>query len=72
MQTADCVPVLLASGDGKIIGAAHVGWKGAINDIIHNIVNKMIEKGAKNLAALIGPAIAQGSYEVDAEYYKAF
>lgn len=72
VQTADCVPVLLASGDGKIIGAAHVGWKGAINDIIHNIVNKMIGKGAKNLAALIGPAIAQGSYEVDAEYYKAF
>lgn len=72
VQTADCVPVLLASGDGKIIGAAHVGWKGAINDIIHNIVNKMIEKDAKNLAALIGPAIAQGSYEVDAEYYKAF
>lgn len=72
VQTADCVPVLLASGDGKIIGAAHTGWKGAINGIIHNIVNKMIEKGAKNLAALIGPAIAQESYEVDAEYYKAF
>lgn len=72
VQTADCVPVLLVSGDGKIIGAAHVGWKGAINDIVHNIVNKMIEKGAENLTALIGPAIAQGSYEVDAEYYKAF
>ena len=72
VQTADCVPVLLTSGDGKIIGAAHAGWKGAINGIIHNIVNKMIEKGAENLTALIGPAIAQGSYEVDAEYYKAF
>ncbi|WP_395476272.1 peptidoglycan editing factor PgeF [Rickettsia endosymbiont of Pantilius tunicatus] len=72
VQTADCVPVLLASGDGKIIGAAHTGWKGAINGIIHNIVNKMIEKGTENLTAMIGPAIAQESYEVDAEYYKAF
>lgn len=72
VQTADCVPVLLASGDGKIIGAAHAGWKGAINGIIYNIVNKMIKKGAENLTVLIGPAIAQESYEVDAEYYKAF
>jgi len=72
VQTADCVPVLLASGDGKIIGAAHAGWKGAINDIIYNIVTKMMEKGAKNLVALLGPSIAQETYEVDDEYYKAF
>jgi len=72
VQSADCVPVLLASGDGKIIGAAHAGWKGSINNIISNIVTKMIEKGAENLIAVIGPAIAQSSYEVDDEYYKVF
>ncbi|AFC72426.1 putative cytoplasmic protein [Rickettsia rhipicephali str. 3-7-female6-CWPP] len=72
VQSADCVPVLLASGDGKIIGAAHAGWKGSINNIISNIVTKITEKGAKNLIAVIGPAIAQSSYEVDDEYYKAF
>lgn len=72
VQTADCVPVLLASGNGKIIGAAHTGWKGAINDIIYNIVAKMIEKGATNLTALLGPAIAQETYEVDENYYKSF
>ncbi|GAA5252494.1 peptidoglycan editing factor PgeF [Candidatus Rickettsia kedanie] len=72
VQSADCVPVLLASGDGKIIGAAHAGWKGSINNIISNIVTKMTEKGAKNLIAVIGPAIAQSSYEVDDEYYKTF
>ncbi|MFV9890164.1 laccase domain-containing protein, partial [Rickettsia conorii] len=48
VQSADCVPVLLASGDGKIIGAAHAGWKGSINNIISNIVTKITEKGAKN------------------------
>lgn len=72
IQTADCVPVLLASDDGKIIGAAHAGWRSAINDIIYNLVTKMTEKGAKNLVALIGPSIAQETYEVDEEYYKAF
>ena len=72
VQSADCVPVLLASGDGKIIGAAHAGWKGSINNIISNIVTQMTEKGANNLIAVIGPAIAQSSYEVDNEYYKTF
>ncbi|AAU03953.1 peptidoglycan editing factor PgeF [Rickettsia typhi] len=72
VQSADCVPVLLASDDGKIIGAAHAGWQGSINNIISNIVTKMVETGAKNLIAVIGPAIAQSSYEVDDKYYKTF
>ncbi|HJD56011.1 MAG TPA: peptidoglycan editing factor PgeF [Rickettsia endosymbiont of Pyrocoelia pectoralis] len=72
IQTADCVPILLASGDGKVIGAAHAGWKGALNDIVNNIVTKMIEKGATDLKAVIGPCIAQESYEVDSEYYQTF
>ena len=72
IQTADCVPVLLASNDGRIIGAAHAGWRGSIDNIISNIVAKMIEKGAKNLVAVIGPAIAQSSYEVDERYYQVF
>lgn len=72
VQTADCVPILLASGDGKVIGAVHAGWKGSLNNIVSNIVTNMIEKGAKDLKAVIGPAIAQKSYEVDSEYYKAF
>ncbi|MGX6960195.1 MAG: peptidoglycan editing factor PgeF [Rickettsia endosymbiont of Pentastiridius leporinus] len=72
IQTADCVPILLASGDGKVIGAAHAGWKGSLNNIVGNIVTKMIEKGATELKVIIGPAIAQESYEVDSEYYQAF
>lgn len=72
IQTADCVPVLLASGDGKIIGAAHCGWQGSIANIIDNIIIGMQNKGAKNIIAVIAPAIAQESYEVDEKYYKAF
>jgi copper oxidase (laccase) domain-containing protein len=32
----------------------------------------MQDKGAKKIKALIGPAIQQKSYEVDAEYYQGF
>ncbi|MFY9590141.1 peptidoglycan editing factor PgeF [Rickettsia endosymbiont of Halotydeus destructor] len=72
IQTADCVPVLLASDDGTVIGAAHCGWKSAKANIISNLVSSMKEKGAKNLIAVIGPAIAQSSYEVDNKYYTDF
>lgn len=70
--TADCVPVLLASGDGMVIGAAHCGWKSAKLGIIPKLQEKMQKLGAKSIMAVIGPAIAQKSYEVDMSYYKAF
>ena len=70
--TADCVPVLLASADGSVIGAAHCGWKGAKNNIITHLYNKMKQHGAKQIKALIGPSIQQKSYEVDAKYYQDF
>jgi len=70
--TADCVPVLLASSDGSVAGVAHAGWRGAKNNIIKMLTCKMQEKGANNIKALVGPAIAQKSYEVDADYRETF
>lgn len=70
--TADCVPVLLASSDGSVIGAAHCGWKSAKNNIITELCNKMKQRGAKDIKALIGPSIQQKSYEVDEKYYQDF
>ena len=34
ITTADCGPVLLADPDARVIGAAHVGWKGALAGIL--------------------------------------
>lgn len=70
--TADCVPVLFASSDGSVIGAAHCGWKSAKADIIKKLVTKMREKNAQNIRAIIGPSIQQKSYEVDNNYYQNF
>lgn len=72
VQTADCVPILLASQDGNIIGAAHCGWRGSKAGIITNLVKSMINKGAQNITAVICPAIQQYSYEVDQEFYDNF
>lgn len=72
IQTADCVPILLTSKDDSIIGAAHCGWKGAKAGIVNNLVELMKTKGAKDISAVIGAAIAQYSYEVDSEFYDNF
>lgn len=72
IQTADCVPVLFASNNGTVIGAAHCGFRSSQKNIIHNIVEKMQQKGVIDITAVIGPAIAQSSYEKEAEFYNNF
>ncbi|WP_316354290.1 peptidoglycan editing factor PgeF [Candidatus Trichorickettsia mobilis] len=72
IQTADCAPVLLYCTKGKVIGVAHCGWKSAKADIIINLVEQMRLTGADAIAAVIGPAIQQSSYEVDQQYYQDF
>lgn len=72
IQTADCVPILLTSQAGDIIGGAHCGWQGSKAGIVNNLVKSMINKGAKNITAIICPAIQQYSYEIDQEFYNNF
>lgn len=72
IKTADCVPVILSSNDGTIIGAAHCGWRGAKANIIDKLATMMRNKGCKTIKALIGPAIRQDSYEVDENFYISF
>jgi polyphenol oxidase len=72
--TADCLPILFADKNQPIIGAAHAGWKGAFTGVIENTLAAMHALGAKtdNITATIGPAIAQSSYEVGAEFLERF
>jgi YfiH family protein len=70
--TADCVPILFASVDGSVIGAAHCGWKSAKAGIIEKVAKIVRQKGGKNLRAIICPSIAQESYEVSENYYQDF
>ena len=72
VRTADCVPVLLASSDGSIIGAVHCGWRSAKLDIIEKVANTMKQKGASDVVAVIGPSINQKSYEVSKDFYQDF
>lgn len=71
---ADCAPVLFADAEGGIIGAAHAGWKGALGGVVEATVAGMVTLGADRarIAAVVGPCIAQPSYEVGDEFRERF
>ena len=72
--TADCVPVLLADREAGVIGAAHAGWRGALNGVLEAAVEAMLSLGARarEVKAVIGPAIGATSYEVGPEFPALF
>lgn len=72
--TADCQPVLFADTTAGVIGAAHAGWKGALDGILGNTVDAMIALGAQRdrITAVIGPCISQRAYEVGPEFMDRF
>ena len=72
--TADCAPVLFADAEAGVVGAAHAGWKGALGGIVHSTVAAMAALGARpeRMVAVVGPCIAQASYEVGADYQERF
>ena len=72
--TADCVPVLMADREAGVIGAAHAGWRGALNGILEAAVEAMLGLGARTggTKAVIGPAIGAASYEVGPEFPAPF
>lgn len=69
VMTADCLPVLLCSRDGRKIGAAHAGWKGLANGVIQATVAAL---GTTDLMAWLGPAIGPQAFEVGDEVRAAF
>ena len=72
--TADCQPVLFSDLDAGVIGAAHAGWRGALDGVLDATVDAMENLGAdrNNITAVIGPCISQRAYEVGPEFLDSF
>ncbi len=72
--SADCQPVLFADAQAGVVGAAHAGWKGALNGVLQATVSAMEKLGASrpNIVAVIGPTISQKAYEVGPEFRESF
>jgi YfiH family protein len=67
--TADCGPVLFADAEAGVVGACHAGWRGAVLGVLEATVDAMALLGAQpdRVVAVLGPCIAQPSYEVGAD-----
>ena len=65
VQTADCVPILLADLGRGQVAAVHAGWRGVVADVVGAALEAMTPAGSVH--AWIGPAICPGCYEVSEE-----
>lgn len=72
--TADCQPVLFADDKNGVVGAAHAGWKGALDGILEATLDAMEALGGARATthAVIGPSISQRAYEVGPEFFERF
>ena len=72
IMTADCLPVLLCDVAGKVVGAAHAGWRGLVDGVLENTVGAMRDAGADRITAWLGPAIGPQAFDVGTEVREAF
>lgn len=75
VQTADCIPVLVADRKRRVVGAFHAGWRGTVKRIAETGVGRMrLEFGSQpeDLVAAIGPGIGACCYAVGDEVLSEF
>jgi YfiH family protein len=64
----------IGDAEAGVIGAAHAGWRGALDGVLHATVDAMVDLGATRgkITAVIGPSISQRAYEVGPEFMDSF
>lgn len=79
IMVADCLPVLFATGDGAVVGAAHAGWRGLAGAQGHGVLEAACaalcaSSGAVagELCVWLGPCIGPDAFEVGPEVKAAF
>lgn len=75
VQTADCIPVLVADRKRRAVAAFHAGWRGTVARIVECGVGRMrVEFGSRpeDLVAAIGPGIGACCYSVGEEVLSGF
>lgn len=75
IQTADCIPVLVADVRQRIVAAFHAGWRGTLARIVERGVGRMraqFRSRPGDLTAAIGPGIGRCCYSVGEEVRSEF
>jgi polyphenol oxidase len=75
VQTADCIPVLVADRRRHAVAAFHAGWRGTVKRIVESGVGRMrlvFGSRPEDLIAAIGPGCSVCCYAVGEEVLSAF
>jgi YfiH family protein len=75
IKYADCVPILVASEDGRAVAAIHAGWRGLVAGVIAAAIARMAKISglpASGFVAAIGPCISKAAFEVGPEVLTSF
>ncbi len=72
--TADCLPVVMADDQARVLGVAHAGWRGLAGGVLEATLKRMQETSpqSRSWRAWVGPAIGSGSFQVGDEVRQAF
>ena len=75
IQTADCVPVLVADVRRRAVAAFHAGWRGTLARIVERGIGTMRQRYGsrpRDLVAVVGPSIGPCCYAVGEEVRHEF
>jgi YfiH family protein len=75
IQTADCVPLLIADTRTGAVAAAHAGWRGlaaAVPQVALQALSDAFGTRPEDVLAAIGPSISAVRYEVGADVRERF
>ncbi|MFP5264604.1 MAG: peptidoglycan editing factor PgeF [Blastocatellia bacterium] len=75
IQTADCLPVLIADANTGVMAAIHAGWRGTAGRITERTVADLMQAhgvNPRNCIAALGPAACAECYEVGTEVIERY
>jgi polyphenol oxidase len=83
IMVADCLPVLLTDLEGRIVAAAHAGWRGLAHGVLNQSISAILNENyslagvlydykAAKIIAWLGPCIGSSAFEVGAEVKAEF
>jgi YfiH family protein len=75
IQTADCLPILIADQNRRGVGAFHAGWRGTLKGIVERgvaSIGREFGSMPEDLIAAIGPGIGQCCFAVGSEVRELF
>jgi YfiH family protein len=75
VMVADCLPVLFTDDAGRVVAAAHAGWRGLAAGVIEHTVQALCTQGhvaPAQMKVWLGPCIGPDAFEVGEDVCAAF